>query len=128
METPADSTGIKLERLADNQGSAPMKRPAARGKESDPQELREACQQFEEIFLRMVLKEANINRSIAGEGGTASSLYNDLTRETLAKAMSQSGGVGLAEVLYQQLSSESFSADGEKHHSRIDSTSNNSKK
>lgn len=66
-------------------------------------ELRQACQEFEEIFIRYVLKEAHVDRSLFSEKG-ASSLYADMMREALAKAMSKGGGFGLADVLYQQLS------------------------
>ncbi len=65
-------------------------------------ELQRACRDFEEIFLKMVLKEAHIDRSLTGGKG-ASPLYGDMIRETLARALSRGGGIGLAETLYRQL-------------------------
>ncbi len=72
-------------------------------KQDSPAELRQACQQFEEIFLRMILKEAKLDRAFAREGDQAN-LYGDLFIETLAKSVAQDGGIGLSEVLYRQLS------------------------
>jgi len=85
-----------------NRGSA-LPRDGSQRSTHSPEELRRACQQFEEIFLRMVLKEAHIDRSLFNDKG-ASNLYGDLMRETLAKAMAQGGGFGVADMLYRQLS------------------------
>jgi flagellar protein FlgJ len=79
-------------------------------KREEAAEVREACQQFEEIFLRILLKEARIDRSLGGGEEAASKMYGDMTREALAKALTQAGGLGLADVLYQQLSREDMPA------------------
>jgi len=85
-------------------------RPKSSHESRESQDLRRACQEFEEIFLRMLLKEARIDRSMfKGEG--ASSLYSDLSREAMAKAMARAGGFGLADVLYRQLSSSELILD-----------------
>ncbi len=68
-------------------------------------ELQKACQAFEETFLKIILKEAHINRGMNGGDG-ASQLYSDMSRESLAKAMAEAGGLGLAEMLYRQLSDD----------------------
>ncbi|MCX6639268.1 MAG: rod-binding protein [bacterium] len=74
------------------------------GKES-PEELKQACQNFEEIFLNIILKETKINRSLFEADG-ASQLYGDMMTESLAKVMAKQGGLGMAEMLYHQLSPE----------------------
>lgn len=97
--------------------AVPSDSPATQrsGKNSslDPKEaaqLQQACRDFEEIFLRMLLKEAKVDQGmISGKG--ASPLYGDLIRENLAKALSKGGGIGLAETLYRQ-----FSMKGADHH------------
>jgi len=98
-----DSTKISIcrDRGADQSVAGVQKKRLENNPES--QDLKKACREFEEIFIRLILKEAKIDQfSMGGKG--ASQLYGDLTRETLAKSMAQAGGLGLAEVLYRQLS------------------------
>ena len=90
-------------------------------------ELRRACQEFEEIFLRLVLKEAKIDRSLFSQDG-ASSLYGDMARETLARAMAQAGGLGLAEMLYRQLSAQELQPDQKDSSADTDTTLNGESK
>jgi flagellar protein FlgJ len=79
-------------------------------KERRDSRLQKACRDFEEIFLKMVLREAHIDRSMTGGKG-ASPLYGDMIRETLARALSSGGGIGLAETLYRQLASQEIESD-----------------
>jgi len=77
---------------------------AAKAKEQNsPQELHRSCQQFEEVFLRMLFKEAHLERSLAGEEDKAN-LYGDLIIETLAKSAASGGGIGIGDLLYRELS------------------------
>lgn len=75
-----------------------------------PEELRKACRQFEEIFVRMVLKEAHIDRSLSGDSDR-SGLYGDMVVESLAKSVASGGGLGMADMLYHQLSPKLESAE-----------------
>lgn len=70
----------------------------------DPQ-LRQACQQFEEIFLRMLLKElrATVPKSGLLPQGLDREIFGAMLDENYARAASQAGGIGLADRLYQQL-------------------------
>ncbi|TKJ40282.1 hypothetical protein CEE37_08115 [candidate division LCP-89 bacterium B3_LCP] len=70
------------------------------------QELEEACKKFEEIFLRQLLKESHLERSLGGEGNGTSKMYGDITIEAMARSLSQAGGLGLAEVLFGQLTED----------------------
>lgn len=78
------------------------RRKPATAKNED-RELIDACQQFEEVFLRILLKEANLNRSLLDQNESGSQIYQDLIGESLAKSIAKAGGLGLADVLYEQL-------------------------
>ncbi len=114
-----NSPGIRPNGIPDGRTKEVADRPSSLS-DAD-RKLQSACEEFEEIFLRMILKEARVTRSMLGEEG-ASQLYGDMTRETLAKALAQGGGIGLAETLYRQLSQteEPFEKSG--NHQIADST------
>jgi flagellar protein FlgJ len=78
-----------------------LKRAAAK---SSPQALREAARQFESLFVSMVLKsarEANFKDPLFGSD--QGDLYQDMYDEQVAAAMSSGKGLGLADMLVQQL-------------------------
>lgn len=73
-------------------------------KKQDEGKLKEACQQFESLFLTQMLKE--MKKSIPkseGEGGKEKDTYEDMMYDEVAKSMAASGGVGMANILYQQM-------------------------
>lgn len=104
MTNPTEKAGLPIDPSLKGPGSIRTKDHPAAKTTAEAEELREACQQFEEIFLRILLKEARIDRSLGGGEDAASKMYGDMTREALAKALVQGGGLGLAEVLHRQLS------------------------
>ncbi|MCC5909637.1 MAG: rod-binding protein [Clostridiaceae bacterium] len=72
----------------------------------DSKKLKAACQEFEAIFLNMMLKQM---RSTIPDGGLteksyARDIYESLQDEEMSKEMSKTGGIGLAQQLYKQLS------------------------
>ena len=70
----------------------------------NPQALREAARQFESLFTQMMLKsmrEANFGDSLAGSEAT--DFYQDMHDSQLAVEMSKGRGLGLADMLVQQL-------------------------
>lgn len=77
-------------------------RPAAR---TQNPKLRQACQEFEEVFLRMLLKEMRATVPDSGllPQGLDKQIYSALLDENYARVASRAGGIGLAERLYQQL-------------------------
>ncbi len=75
-----------------------------------PAQLQDACKQFEAILVRMILKEAHLERSLVSSEDRAN-LYGDLLIETLAKSVVDGGGMGIAEILYQQLSQNSVESN-----------------
>jgi flagellar protein FlgJ len=74
-------------------------------RKDDPQALKAAAQQFESVFLQMVLKSM---RAAAPQDGIFDSeqtrFYQDLLDSQLAQVMSTQGGTGLAAMIERQLS------------------------
>lgn len=77
--------------------------PELRAEES---KLRKAAQEFEAIFVGMLLKEMQgsspAGAALFGQSAQAR-MYQQMMDEQLALKLSQSGGFGLAKVLYSSL-------------------------
>ncbi len=73
-------------------------------REQSPEALRRATQQFEAVFLQMVMKAM---REATPEGGLMDSdtthMYRDLLDQQLSQTLSQRGAVGLAAMMEKQL-------------------------
>jgi flagellar protein FlgJ len=78
----------------------------------DPKALKAAAQQFEAVFLQMVMKSM---RAATPQEGMFDSeqtrFYQELLDSQLAQVMSANGGTGLASMIERQLSRPSTSAD-----------------
>ena len=97
MSAPVNSPGF----YADFNGLTALKSSAAA---SNPAALREAARQFESLFTSMVLKsmrEANLGPGLGDSDAT--NTYQEMYDQQLAVQMSQGKGLGLAEMLVQQL-------------------------
>lgn len=74
-------------------------------RQDDPQALKAAAQQFEAVFLQMVLKSM---RATAPQSGLFDSdqtrFYQELLDSQLAQVMAAKGGTGLAAMIEKQLS------------------------
>jgi flagellar protein FlgJ len=71
-------------------------------------QLEKACKDFESLFLNQLLQamRKTIPKSKedeAEEGGYQKEMYESMLDSELAKSWSRSDGIGLANVLYQQL-------------------------
>ncbi len=89
---------------------ASLKRDAAA---NDPKALRAAAQQFEALFTSMVLKsmqKANFKDPLFGSD--QQSFYQDMYDEQLAVQISKGPGLGLADMLVQQLRREGLAGAG----------------
>ncbi len=68
--------------------------------------LREACQGFEEIFINMMLKE--MRKTVPAGGLFPDSLqkdiYTSMFDQQVARQISTSRGIGIADMLYENLS------------------------
>jgi flagellar protein FlgJ len=71
----------------------------------DAQRLRKACRDFESVFLRILLHEM---RKGIPEGGVfalsaSTGMYREIADDYFAAKLAESGGMGLGDVLYEQL-------------------------
>lgn len=75
-------------------------------KNGDEKELREACRQFESIFLNMMFKamKATIPKSGLLEDDMGRETFEEMLNEKLTDEASKAGGVGLRDVMFKQLS------------------------
>ncbi len=80
--------------------------PAGRGPRTTDRALKEACQQFEAVFLAKLLdkmRDTVPEDPLLGDSRAHDVYYSMLDWE-LAQQMARTQGVGLAEMLYRQLS------------------------
>ena len=79
--------------------------PAKVHKGQNPEKLKEAAQQFEAIFIQQMYKE--MRKTVPDDGliqrGNADDVYTQLQDLEAAKVTAQQGGIGLAEMMIQQL-------------------------
>lgn len=79
---------------------------ALKSENKNESELKEVCQQFESIFLNYMLKSMRDTIPDGGmfEKGVTFDIMQSMHDEALAEEISQNGGIGLAQQLYEQLS------------------------
>lgn len=68
--------------------------------------LYEQCQEFESIFVKMMLKEmkATVPKNGLMGGGQAEEIFGDMLQDEYAKSMTKAQNFGFADTLYRQLS------------------------
>lgn len=76
--------------------------------EKDDKKLRETCQEFESLFVSMMMKEM---RKTVPDGGLLSSsfatdTYQDMFDEEISKSASKGNGIGIADAMYRQISAK----------------------
>lgn len=73
---------------------------------TDQDRLKKVCQDFESVFVQMMLKE--MRNTLSGDSLVGDSQAKDIMQsmhdEELAKEISKGKGIGLAQELYKQLS------------------------
>lgn len=75
-------------------------------KAPDTDKLKRACQDFEAIFVNQMFQQMRRTVSKDGlfDGGRAEEMFTSMQDAELAKSMSRQRGLGLADVMYRQLS------------------------
>jgi flagellar protein FlgJ len=75
-------------------------------KPKDPEQLRQACNQMEALFLNHLLKEMRntIPKSGLFSGGKAEEMYTSMLDAHRAKEFASKRGIGLSSILFEQLS------------------------
>src|SRR5579883_1104302 len=102
--TPPTLPLVDPNQLAAAGNLASLRKAAA---SNSPQALREAARQFESLFTSMVLKsmeQANFKDPLFGSD--QGDLYQEMYDDQLASVMSKGKGLGLADMLVQQLRRE----------------------
>lgn len=71
----------------------------------DEKELRKACDDFEAIMLNMMYRQmkATVQKSDLIPEDTGNEIFNSMLDDELMKEASKARGMGLADVLYKQL-------------------------
>ncbi len=73
--------------------------------EMSDRELREVAKNFESLFVRILLKE--MRKTIPGDGflqySHATQMYTEIGDDALASDIAEHGGLGIADLVYQQL-------------------------
>jgi flagellar protein FlgJ len=74
--------------------------------EKDEKKLLEQCKQLESVFVNMMFKQmqSTVEKSSLIDGGFGEEVYNDMLTEQYADKATQGNGIGLAQVMFKQLS------------------------
>ncbi|EAX47463.1 hypothetical protein TcarDRAFT_1481 [Thermosinus carboxydivorans Nor1] len=108
----SDSIGGAPRAFRDKALKAGGASPAAKQKQAmitdrDDQKLRQACRDMEAVFLNLLLSRM---RSTVPQSGLVDTSQEEIMRSLLDReltsTMAQAGGIGLADMLYRQLTSE----------------------
>ena len=83
--------------------------PVPKHKEAavEAQKLREACEGFEAMFLSMMYKQMRATvpeTDLFGKKSNAIKIFEDMRDTELMTAASKAGGIGIADMMYKQLS------------------------
>lgn len=71
----------------------------------DEKQLRKACEQFEEMFLRLMMKNMRQTVKSSGieENSFARETYQEMLDNELAKECAKGEGIGISSLMYDQL-------------------------
>lgn len=74
-------------------------------RQAEAARLKEACRGFESLFIRVLLKEmrSTVTKSTIFGDRREERYFTEMLDDSLAESMAESGGIGLADVLYDQL-------------------------
>ena len=74
--------------------------------EKDEKKLMEACRNLESVFVNMMFKQmqSTVEKSGLTDGGYGEEIYNDMLTEKYAEEATKGSGLGLAQVMFKQLS------------------------
>jgi len=101
---PADA-GLPVQATAVSQHAKGLTGSALRNAPEAQQRV-EVAAQFEAILMRQLLGPT-MTSMLGGEGDAASSVYGDLLTDSFSQQLTRAGGLGLGQVLQQQLAPHS---------------------
>lgn len=75
----------------------------------EEEKLKQACVEFESYFINMMFKSMR-NTIISSDGilkkSNAEKIFQEMLDEEMSKDVAKSGGIGLADMIYKELSSK----------------------
>lgn len=98
-------TGAKKNKVSDDNFQKYLEKAYSQG---DQDKLKKACEDFESIFLNMMLKEmrATVQKADLTPTDSGRDVFEGMMDDELMKNASKSGGVGLSKILFKQLSAQ----------------------
>jgi len=81
----------------------------AAARRDDADQLHKACEGFESYFLQILFREMrkpNLNAGGIFSKSSAENIFEDMLYEEYSKAAAKKGGIGLADMVYRQLSGQ----------------------
>ncbi len=79
---------------------------AQSGKSGEDDRLKQACSDFQSIFVKQMLDSMRktVNKTGLLDGGRAEEIFEDMLYDEYAQKISKTADLGLDDMLYQQLS------------------------
>jgi Rod binding domain-containing protein len=95
------TSGIPTERTAASAGASAPKGAAAPANEA---QLRQTAAEFEAVFLAQMLATMtqNVGQGLAG-ASAGEDAFGDMLNQEMAKLISRSGGIGVADAVMQEM-------------------------
>jgi flagellar protein FlgJ len=83
------------------------------GPPAEQARLKEACRDFEAIFLKQMLSamKKTVDKSELINGGMAEDIFEDMLYDEYSKIMSKTGSFGLADLMFRQLDQKTNEPD-----------------
>lgn len=104
---PVDTSMARQQIQDSHLNSDGLQQLREQGRNGDPQALREVARQFESMFVHQMLKQMRSTNDVFGKDNMFSSEQTKFHQEMLDQQMSleltQGRGLGLAEMMYQQM-------------------------
>ncbi|WP_341938716.1 flagellar assembly peptidoglycan hydrolase FlgJ [Marinimicrobium sp. C2-29] len=105
---PLDTTQVRQQIQDTHLNSQGMEALRAKGREGDPEALKEVARQFESMFVHQMFKQMRSSNEVFGKDSYFSSEETKFHQEMLDQQMSleltKGRGLGMADMLYQQMS------------------------
>jgi peptidoglycan hydrolase FlgJ len=82
---------------------------ASKSDKAEKSKLRDACNDFEAIFLKQMLDAMRKTNEKSGliNGGMAEDIFEDMLYDEYSKVMAKTGSFGLSDMLFKQLETQS---------------------
>lgn len=106
---PIDTSQARQTAQDTHLNSQGMEALRAKGRDGDPEALREVARQFESMFVHQMLKQMRSTNEVFGEDSYFSSdetkFHEEMLDQQMSLELTQGRGLGLGEMLYQQMQS-----------------------